>query len=242
LSTFVQKCPRSRRTYTSPPFEEDSMFTSRATRLVFFCLASMVADVLVPAAAQTSAVRPSVAPRIASPIDDSIRVTVPQSTHPMAKPAFDVGPVDGATAFQRMILVLGGNPDQEYQARTLVDSQQTKGSPDYHHWLTPEEFGQKFGPSPEDIAQVTGWLQQHGFNVGNVARSGRWIEFSGTSAQVEAAFQTRMRQYLVGGDCTLPMRRTYPSRPPYRRLYAACSPCTTFTASPCSAVQKRKAR
>jgi subtilase family serine protease len=47
---------------------------------------------------------------------------------------------------------------------------------------------------------VTLWLQQQGFTVGSVARSGRWIEFSGTSAQVEAAFQTQMRHYLVNGE------------------------------------------
>lgn len=117
----------------------------------------------------------------------------------MAQAQFDRGPVDPGTPMERMILVLGASAEQEHQARTLLDSQQTKGSPDYHHWLTPEEFGQKFGPSPQDIQQVTAWLQQQGFSVGSVAKSGRWIEFSGTAAQVNQAFQTQMRHYQVEG-------------------------------------------
>jgi hypothetical protein len=98
-----------------------------------------------------------------------------------------------------MILVMGASADQEHQARTFIDSQQTKGSPDYHHWLTPEQFGQKFGPAPEDIQQVTGWLRQQGFHINAVAKSGRWIEFSGNAAQVTTAFQTEMHHYLVDG-------------------------------------------
>jgi hypothetical protein len=100
---------------------------------------------------------------------------------------------------ERMILVMGASADQERRVRTFLDSQQTKGSPDYHHWLTPEQFGQKFGPAPEDIQQVTSWLRQQGFHINAVAKSGRWIEFSGNAAQVTTAFQTEMHRYLVNG-------------------------------------------
>ena len=142
----------------------------------------------------------NVAPRITAAVDASSRVTIPQSKHPLAQPAFDAGPLDGTTPMQRMILVLGESSEQAHDLTTFLDSQQTQGSPDYHNWLTPDQFGQRFGPAPQDIQVVTSWLQQQGFTVGSVARSGRWIEFSGTSAQVEAAFQTQMRRYLVNGE------------------------------------------
>ena len=137
---------------------------------------------------------------INAPVDNQVRVRIPKSTHPKAKPQYDVGSLDGETTLERMLLVLGTTSDRENQARTFVDSQQTKGSPDYHHWLTPEEFGRQFGPSQQDIQTVTAWLKQQGFSVTSVAKSGRWIEFSGTSAQVEAAFQTQMRHYQVDGE------------------------------------------
>jgi large repetitive protein len=141
-----------------------------------------------------------VQPRITSAIDNTSRVTIPHSTHPLAVPAFDAGALDGSTPMQRMILVLDGSADQDYQLSVLLDSQQTQGSPDYHHWLTPDEFGRRFGPAPQDIQVVSGWLVQQGFSVGQVAHSGRWIEFSGTAGQVETAFQTQMRRYQVRGE------------------------------------------
>ncbi|MGD0957422.1 MAG: Ig-like domain repeat protein [Candidatus Acidiferrales bacterium] len=142
----------------------------------------------------------NIQPRITAAIDDSTRVTIPHSTHPLALPAFDTGRLDGSTSLERMILVLGVPTDQDHQLRTFLDSQQTQGSPDYHRWLTPDEFGQQFGPAPQDIQTVSAWLRQQGFTVGEVARGGRWIEFSGTSAQVESAFQTQMHTYQVNGE------------------------------------------
>jgi hypothetical protein len=177
------------------------MLINRLILSVFLCLPLLIGSGFAPAAAQTRSTEQLLAAsRVILPIDDSVRVTVPHSTHPLATAANDVGPLDPNTPLERIVLVLGGSPDQEYQARTLLDSQQTKGSPNYHHWLTPEEYGMKFGPSTEDIRQVTNWLQGNGLSLGAVAKSGRWLEFAGTAAQVEAAFQTQMRQYIVNGE------------------------------------------
>jgi hypothetical protein len=141
--------------------------------------------------------------RITAPVDDAVRSSIAKSTHPLAQAQYDRGPVDAALLMERMILVLGVSPEQDHQLRTFLDSQQTKGSPDFHHWLTPEVFGQKFGPSPLDVQQVDDWLRQEGFRVGSVAKSGLWIEFSGNAAQVQAAFQTQMRNYQVEGKMHL---------------------------------------
>src|SRR5215472_6355564 len=138
--------------------------------------------------------------RITSVIDNAVRVRIAGSKHPRAQAAFDRGSIDPATPMERMMLVLGASDEQEHQARTLLDSMHTQGSPNFHRWLTPDQFGQKFGASSQDIQQVTGWLQQQGFKVNSVAKSGRWIEFSGNAAQVTAAFQTEMHNYMVEGQ------------------------------------------
>ena len=142
----------------------------------------------------------SVQPRITAAVNNSSRVPIPHSVHPLAAAALDTGRLDGSTRMDRMMLVLGASAEQDHDLRTLLDSQQTQGSPDYHRWLTPDEFGQRFGVAPQDIQAVAGWLQQQGFAVGEIARGGRWIEFSGTVAQVENAFQTEMHSYLVNGE------------------------------------------
>ena len=171
----------------------------RKTHDFLTCLLLAVAAVFL-SPALTSAQTSVVQPQITAAVDNTARATIAHSTHPLALPAYDTGRMSAAAPMERMILVLGATPDQDYRLRTLLDSQQTQGSPDFHHWLTPDEFGQQFGPALQDIQAITGWLQSQGFTIGSVARSGRWIEFSGTVAQVESAFQTQMHTYQVNGE------------------------------------------
>ncbi|HTT75349.1 MAG TPA: protease pro-enzyme activation domain-containing protein [Candidatus Binataceae bacterium] len=72
----------------------------------------------------------------------------------------------------------------------LLAEQQDPSSPEYHQWLTPEEFTARFGPTPEGIAQVSAWLTQQGFNVISADASSRLVRFTGTAAQAATAFQT----------------------------------------------------
>ena len=135
------------------------------------------------------------------------------STHPFARPAYDAGAADSALRLERLILVLGAAPDQEIKLSAFLDSQHDKTSANYHRWLTPEEFGEQFGPSSEDLQRVTNWLHGLGFRVETVAQSRRWLEFSGTALQVQSAFRTQMRHYQVNGrshianatDVSIPM-------------------------------------
>ena len=162
------------------------------SRMLTFLLLSLT-GVSICARAQSQ-------PLITAKIDNSARSVIAHSTHPLVNSAIDAGRVSGSLAMERLILVLGPGPEQENNLRGYLASLQDKNSPNYHHWLTPDEFGRKFGPNPADIQQVKSWLQQQGFSVGPVARSGRWIEFSGTAQQVESAFQTQMRRYQVQGE------------------------------------------
>lgn len=161
-----------------------------------FAIFSWAVVLLVASAISTQAQTGS---RITSPVSPSTRATILHSTHPLAKAEFDRGAIDPGQQLQRLILVLGTSPEQDAQLRTLLDSQQTAGSTDYHRWLTPEDFGRRFGPDSQDVQQVKAWLEQQGFAVTTTARSGRWIEFSGTAAQVSTAFQTSLHQYEVAG-------------------------------------------
>jgi len=99
-----------------------------------------------------------------------------------------------------MILVLLRSAEQEAALDTWLQATQDAGSPRYHRWLTPEEFGKNFGVSPADIDRVTDWLRSHGFEDVKVAKSRMAIEFSGTAGQVRAAFRTTLHRYLVNGE------------------------------------------
>lgn len=75
-------------------------------------------------------------------------------------------------------------PSAEQQAAldTLLQQQQTPGSPLYHKWITPAQYANQFGLSANDLAKIETWLEQQGFSIERVSNSGNAISFSGTVA------------------------------------------------------------
>lgn len=140
-----------------------------------------------------------VANRITQPIDESNLTTLKGNTHPLARPEFDQGPAPANLPLNRMLLVLTRSPEQEAALDALLDQQQDKASPNYHAWLTPEQFGQQFGPSDQDIQTVTSWLQSHGFAISHVSKGRTVIEFTGTHAQFQQTFHAEIHKYTVDG-------------------------------------------
>src|SRR5690242_3617281 len=118
--------------------------------------------------------------RITQALDDTRLTTLRGNVHPLARPEFDRGPAPADLPLDRMVLVLKRSPAQESALKQLLDQQQDRSSPNYHRWLTPEEFGRRFGPSDGDIQAITSWLESHGFRVTQVANGRTAIEFSGT--------------------------------------------------------------
>ena len=127
------------------------------------------------------------------------KTTVRGNVHPFARPRFDRGKLDPSFKMQRITIMFKPTDEQEAELNRLVEDQQNPASPNYHKWLTPEEFGNRFGLSPNDVDQIVSWLKAQGFTVNEVARTRRWVVFSGRARQVEAAFRTTMHQYAVEG-------------------------------------------
>jgi len=140
------------------------------------------------------------ADRVTTPIDDRLSVARPGNVHPLARAEFDAGPVAPDHRLERMLLVLQPDAAQQRALEALLAAQQDPQSPQYHRWLTPETFGKMFGVSERDLQQVTAWLLGHGFEVEPAPSSRRQLLFSGTAAQVEAAFHTQIHVYRVNGE------------------------------------------
>jgi subtilase family serine protease len=132
-------------------------------------------------------------------IDESARVRLTGNVHPLARPELRVAPASRALPMERMVLVLGRRAGGDAKLEALLTAQHDPRSPQFHKWLTPEQFGRRFGVSDGDLAAVTGWLESHGFRIEEVAPGRGWINFSGSVDQVENAFQTQIDDYLVGG-------------------------------------------
>jgi pseudomonalisin len=138
-------------------------------------------------------VRP--AARITRVVDETALVARPGNVHPMARAEFDNGLAPADTRMDRMILLLKPDAAQESVLETLLAAQQDPQSPEYRRWLTPEEFGERFGASESDINQLVAWLTSRGFQVEPTPASHRQIVFSGTAGQVRSAFHTEVHVY-----------------------------------------------
>jgi subtilase family serine protease len=126
--------------------------------------------------------------RITSAIDNSARTELDGSLNPRARKADDIGSVAPSMQLSRITLVFSRTSAQQAALDALTVAQQNPASPQYHQFLTPEQFGAQFGAAPADIAATEAWLEQQGFVIQGVSRSSDRIMFSGTAAQVASAF------------------------------------------------------
>lgn len=143
-------------------------------------------------------VRPVV--RVVAPVTNDDRVVLPGNRHPLARAEYAVGRVPPEAPMDKMVLVLAPDAAQETALEELLAAQQDPESSYYQHWLTPVEFGRRFGVSQHDMQAVTQWIESWGMRVEDIPASRRSVVFSGTAAQVEAAFHTRIQQYEINGE------------------------------------------
>jgi subtilase family serine protease len=156
--------------------------------------------VLPPAArAQTAQAVPAQR-MVGGAINEAVRTRLHGNTRPEARAAAnDRGLVDDAMPLPHMQLQLRRPADREQALMTLIDQLHDPKSPNFHQWLTPTAFGERFGPAAADIAAVTDWLEQKGFTVNFVYPSGMAIDYSGTAGQVHTAFHTELHRLSVNG-------------------------------------------
>ena len=78
------------------------------------------------------------------------------------------------------------------QLDALIAQQHDQNSSQYHQWLQPSDFLQRFGPKPEDIAAVKDALTARGLTI--VSSNGHGVRVRGTAAAVAQAFSTPLQK------------------------------------------------
>ena len=138
--------------------------------------------------------------RITGRIENSRMVALEGGVRREARPQYDQGTVEPSFRMNYVTLLLKSSTDQRSMLNRLLAEQQDPFSPNYHKWITPEQYADRFGLSQNDIDSIVAWLQGRGFSTDYVAGSRTFVAFSGTAEQVQDAFQTEIHQYNVDGE------------------------------------------
>ena len=169
------------------------------SRLAAFVAAGLFAFT-ASAFAQTQPEAVIVPNRVTQAVNPDQRVTLAHNVHPLAKPQFDQGAAPGSMSTGRIMLILKRSDTQEQALRQYLGDLQNPNSPNYRKWLTPAQFGRRYGISDTDLTTVTAWLQSQGFTVDKIPAARNVVIFSGNVAQIQQAFHTSIHKYFVNGE------------------------------------------
>jgi Pro-kumamolisin, activation domain/Bacterial Ig-like domain (group 3) len=167
------------------------VFSGVAKSLLLAILAGCLSSTLSHAAAQD---------RISGALSSGQGVTLAGNVHHKALPQFDEGPVDPAMRLGTITLVTAPTVAQRNALTQLLKQQRDGNSSNFHKWLTPEQYADRFGLSQNDAQKISTWLKAQGFGMVQVARGRNWVSFTGTAAQVQNAFGTEIHRYNLNGE------------------------------------------
>ncbi len=122
-------------------------------------------------------------------------ISAPDS--PADSPAIDTGLLPVSEPLT-LTLHLGPSATQTAALDQLLTAQLDPGSPSYHHWLTPAEYAARFGPTDQQLAALTTYLQSHGLAVTGVSPSRSRLTVTGTAGEAQTAFATSLHRFSIG--------------------------------------------
>ena len=137
--------------------------------------------------------------RIVEDIDTSSTAIVKGSVHPLANVWTDQGTVSPSFPMEHVTIIFKRTNEQRAVLNALLERQYDPASPDYHRWLSPEQFADRFGLSENDVKKIVAWLENQGFTVSEIGRNRSYVTFTGSAGQVETSLHTSIHHYNVNG-------------------------------------------
>jgi kumamolisin len=104
----------------------------------------------------------------------------------------DLGPAPLNNGFRALMGFPLRNVDLLQQA---ITDMYNPAHPSFRQYMTPIDFMSSFGPAAVNVASVKQWIESQGMAVPRVASNAMLLEFTGTVAQFNTAFQTELRLF-----------------------------------------------
>jgi subtilase family serine protease len=149
---------------------------------------------------------------------DGRRIAVPAATPAWATATADSGAVAAATTVD---LELALELPDEAGARAFALAASTPGTPAYRQYLAPADWIARFSPTQATVDTVTAAVRSAGLTVESAPKSRLFLQLTGTAAQVDGFFATRLHSYDVDGEARLAATGTATLPQPVARAIAA---------------------
>lgn len=104
-------------------------------------------------------------------------------------------PVGRLEAQKEMKISIGLPLRNQVELTNLLSELYDPASSNYRHFLTPEEFTARFGPTEEDYQTVIAFAKASRLSVTGTHRGRTLVELSGKVADIERAFHVKMQTY-----------------------------------------------
>ena len=114
---------------------------------------------------------------------------------PPAINALHLQPLNVLPASQQLKLAFSLPLRNPEAASNLLQQLYDPASPNYHHYLTPQEFTEQFGPSEQDYQAVIAFAKANGLTVTGPQANRLFLDVSGSVADIERTFHVTMRAY-----------------------------------------------
>lgn len=102
------------------------------------------------------------------------------------------GRLDGSKRLQMAFTLPSRDPDGLKQ---LLHDLYDPASPQYRHFITPEKFAERFGPTEENYAALADFAKAHGFTVKGRHSNRLVLDVEGAVTDIEKTFHVTMRTY-----------------------------------------------
>jgi len=109
-------------------------------------------------------------------------------------------PVGRPEAAREIRIAVGLPLRHAAELTNLLQNLYDPASPDYHHYLTPAQFAETFGPTREDYESVLAFARTNGLTVTATHPNRTLLDLSGSVANLERAFHVTLRTYVRPSD------------------------------------------
>jgi subtilase family serine protease len=114
---------------------------------------------------------------------------------PAAVGALGLQPIETLPDSTRVDLAIQVPVRDQEGLSNLVQQLYDPKSPNFHRYLTPEQFTKQFGPTEADYQNVVNFAKNRGFTVRGTEPSRTVVDVSGSVAQIRSAFHVNMNVY-----------------------------------------------